>query len=67
MTESKDFRIGTRLLLWEKERLSMEYEDLQAKWTEIQQTKVHLFNYLIHNNFQLWENKLNLDSEKATT
>ena len=40
MTESKDFRIGTRLLLWEKERLTMEYEDLQAKWTEIQQTKV---------------------------
>jgi hypothetical protein len=43
MTESKDFRIGTRLLLWEKQRLSMEYEDLQAKWTEIQQTKVDKF------------------------
>ncbi len=43
MTESKDFRIGTRLLLWEKQRLSMEYEDLQAKWTEIQQTKVEPF------------------------
>ena len=40
MKESKDFRSGTRLLQWEKEKLSMEYEDLQMKWTEIQQTKV---------------------------
>ena len=40
MKESKDFRSGTRLLLWEKDKLSMEYEDLQMKWTEIQQTKV---------------------------
>jgi len=40
MKESKDFRSGTRLLQWEKEKLSMEYEDLQMKWTEIQQTKL---------------------------
>ena len=40
MKESKDFRSGTRLLQWEKEKLTMEYEDLQMKWTEIQQTKV---------------------------
>ena len=40
MKESKDFRSGTRLLLWEKDKLTMEYEDLQMKWTEIQQTKV---------------------------
>jgi hypothetical protein len=40
MTESKDFRSGTRLLQWEKEKLTMEYADLQAKWTEIQQTKL---------------------------
>ena len=40
MTESKDFRSGTRLLLWEKEKLTMEFDDLQMKWTEIQQTKV---------------------------
>ena len=46
MKESKDFRSGTRLLLWEKDKLSMEYEDLQMKWTEIQQTKVILY-YLI--------------------
>ena len=41
MTESKDFRSGTRSLLWEEEKLTLEYEDLQAKWTEIQQTKLH--------------------------
>ena len=40
MTESKDFRAGTRLLRWEKDKLTMELKDLQAKWTEIQQTKV---------------------------
>ena len=40
MTESKDFRSGTRTLLWEKDKLAMEYQDLQMKWTEIQQTKV---------------------------
>ena len=40
MTESKDFRSGTRSLLWEEEKLTLEYEDLQAKWTEIQQTKL---------------------------
>ena len=40
MKESKDFRSGTRLLQWEKEKLTMEYADLQMKWTEIQQTKV---------------------------
>lgn len=40
MTESKDFRSGTLSLLWEQEKLKMEYEDLQSKWTEIQQTKV---------------------------
>lgn len=40
MTESKDFRAGTRSLRWEKERLAMEIEDLKAKWTEIQQTKL---------------------------
>merc|ERR1719479_293250 len=40
MKESKDFRSGTRLLQWEKEKLTMEYEDLQMKWTEIQQTKL---------------------------
>ena len=44
MKESKDFRSGTRLLQWEKEKLSMEYEDLQMKWTEIQQTKVKQLN-----------------------
>ena len=43
MKESKDFRSGTRLLQWEKEKLTMEYEDLQMKWTEIQQTKVRFF------------------------
>ena len=43
MKESKDFRSGTRLLQWEKEKLSMEYEDLQMKWTEIQQTKVFIY------------------------
>ena len=40
MVESKEFRSGTRMLLWEKEKLTKEYEDLQAKWTEIQQTKL---------------------------
>ncbi len=40
MTESKDFRAGTRMLRWEKEKLAMEMEDLKAKWAEIQQTKV---------------------------
>merc|ERR1712203_364752 len=40
MTESKDFRSGTRTLLWEKDKLAMEYQDLQMKWTEIQQTKL---------------------------
>ena len=42
MTESKDFRVGTRMLRWEKDKLSMELEDLQAKWTDIQQTKVRM-------------------------
>ena len=42
MTESKDFRSGTRTLLWEKDKLAMEYQDLQMKWTEIQQTKVRI-------------------------
>ena len=28
------------MLLWEKDKLTKEYEDLQAKWTEIQQTKL---------------------------
>jgi hypothetical protein len=41
MTESKDFRAGTRSLKWEKEKLAMETDDLKAKWTEIQQTKVN--------------------------
>ena len=51
MKESKDFRSGTRLLQWEKEKLSMEYEDLQMKWTEIQQTKVkQLINNTIGNS-----------------
>ena len=51
MKESKDFRSGTRLLQWEKEKLSMEYEDLQMKWTEIQQTKVkQLIKYTIGNS-----------------
>ena len=40
MTESKEFRAGTRMLRWEKDRLSMELEDLQARWTDIQQTKL---------------------------
>ena len=44
MTESKDFRSGTRSLRWEKDNLAMELEDLQAKWTEIQQTKVGGYN-----------------------
>ncbi len=39
MTEGKDFRAGTRMLQWEKDKLSMELGDLQAKWTDIQQTK----------------------------
>ena len=43
MTESKDFRSGTRTLLWEKDKLAMEYQDLQMKWTEIQQTKVSTY------------------------
>ena len=47
MTESKDFRSGTRLLLWEKEKLTMEFADLQTKWTEIQQTKVRPFLFHI--------------------
>ena len=40
MTESKDFRVGTRALQWERDRLDMELEDLQARWKEIQQIKV---------------------------
>lgn len=48
MTESKDFRSGTRLLQWEKEKLTMEHEDLQTKWTEIQQTKVDFQLILIN-------------------
>ena len=49
MTESKDFRSGTRTLLWEKDKLAMEYQDLQMKWTEIQQTKVstYIINFRI--------------------
>jgi hypothetical protein len=41
MIESKDFRAGTRLLRWEKDKLSLELEDLHAKWADIQQTKVN--------------------------
>ena len=40
MNESKEFRAGTRMLKWEKDRLTMELEDLQNKWTDIQQTKL---------------------------
>ena len=53
MTESKEFRSGTRLLLWEKEKLTMELEDLQTKWTEIQQTKV--LSLLVFYSFTLFE------------
>ena len=42
MKESKDFRAGTRSLRWEKDRLAMVMEDLQAKWAAIQSTKAIL-------------------------
>ena len=53
MTESKDFRSGTRTLLWEKDKLAMEYQDLQMKWTEIQQTKVGIQRNLKTTNILL--------------
>ncbi len=46
MTESKDFRAGTRMLQWEKDKLLMELGDLQAKWTDIQQIKVLYLGFL---------------------
>ncbi len=40
MKESKDFRAGTRMLRWEKEKLTMELQDLESTWSMMQQIKV---------------------------
>ena len=40
MQESKEYRKGSLHLRWEHERLSMQKEDLEEKWREIQQTKL---------------------------
>jgi len=40
MQESKEYRKGSLHLRWEHQRLSMQKEDLEEKWREIQQTKL---------------------------
>ena len=40
MQESKEYRKGSLHLRWEHERLTMQKEDLEEKWREIQQTKL---------------------------
>ncbi len=40
MTENKDFRKATKSLSWEKDKLTLELEDVRAKWVEVQQAKV---------------------------
>lgn len=41
LVDSKSLQRDTVQLMWEKDRLSLELEDMQARWTEIQHTKVH--------------------------